>query len=70
MSEQNFVQEQLMDLLQKEVSEEKEQERIQRLADSLSPLLPKKRPGIASLGDSLAKVSEFEREYTKMDKGE
>lgn len=67
MSEQNFVQEQLMDMLQKEVSEETEREHIQRLAESLEPLCSKKRPGIESLGDSLAKISEFEREYSKKD---
>lgn len=63
MSEKDFVQEQLMDLLQERVSEEKEHERIQCLAKSLSPLLPKKRPGMASVGGSLAKIAEFEREY-------
>lgn len=70
MSEQDFVQEQLMDLLQKEVSEETEREHIQRLAESLAPLLRKNSQGISSVGDSLAKIAEFEREHTKLDKGE
>lgn len=63
MSEQDFVQEQLNEVLKAEVSEKKEHDRIQRLAESLEPLCSKKRPGIASLGYSLAKISEFERDY-------
>lgn len=50
------------DVFQEGMNEMKESERIRRLADSLAPLLPKKRPDVAALGDSLKKIAEFERQ--------